>query len=53
MAKDSSSQLPRFTRSIRILSKNYTQYIKPINTWKRNLNVIKKLKQKEEEEFQK
>lgn len=53
MAKDSICQLPRYTRSTRIYSKNSTQYIKPINTWKHNLNIIKKLNQKEEEEFQK
>lgn len=50
----SIGQLPRFTRSVRVyLNSDITEYMEPINVWSHNLSVIKKLKEEEENTFQK
>jgi len=47
-------QLPRYTRSIRVyLNSDITENMEPINVWRHNLSVIKKLKEEEEKIFQK
>lgn len=53
MAKESITQLPRYSRCVRTHSKNNIQFMKPNHIWRRNLNIINTQNQKDEEEFQK
>lgn len=47
-------QLPRYSRPIRMYFNNVdAEYMEPINIWSHNINIVKELKEEEENIFQK